>query len=290
MKKIVITGLFVLFVTFGFAQTVTVNSGGVADYATVQAALDAVVADIATPDVVNIIGGGPYDEIITITAPVTLQGFGYRPVLAVRLNAASPSTANDGLVVNTSGDVSLNNLIVIPSRTSVPTDDGIQVQPTTGTGLNLTMTDILICPNNGSDQPVTTDGLTLVDLTGATVFGDDGMTLTSAAGIPVVANFTRLISSQNRNAANNDGFVIFPSGTAIGNSINFLEGCVASFNNRIGIQWGGSGSIINVNGTKDNPVLVIGNGQGVASSGGLTIYNGTGTVNIASAMIILVPE
>lgn len=283
MKKLAIVILFLFVSSAIFAQTVTVNSGGGADYSTVQAALDAVAADSATPDIVNIVGGGPYDEVITITSPVTLKGDGYRPVLTVKSNSASPSSPPDGLVVDTSGEVTLENLIVLPSLADPPAgsnSDGICIAPQTGSGLTLTMTDILICPNNGSNQPVSTDGLAEVDLTSATPFGDDGLNLTSATGVPVVANLTRVICTNNRNAANNDGFVIYPASDVVDqNAINILEGCVISYNNRIGIQWGGGGAVININGTHTNPVLIIGNETTSAAQGGCMLFNGTATVN-----------
>ena len=118
-----IASLIILFMFMSsalFAQTVTVNSAGGADHTTVPAALDAVAANAATPDIVNIVGGGPYDEVITITSPVTLKGDGYRPVLTVKSNSASPSTPPDGLAVDTSGEVTLENLIILPSLTDAP--------------------------------------------------------------------------------------------------------------------------------------------------------------------------
>jgi hypothetical protein len=279
--------IFFFFVSLAtFAQTVTVNSEGGAMYTSVQSALDAVSGDPTTPDVVNITGGGPYNEIITIASPVTLKGDSYRPILAVRSNSASLTTPPDGLVINASGEVTLENLVIIPSLTDPPGDnnsDGICIASQTPPGLTLTMTDILICPNNGSNEPVSTDGLTEVDLTGATPFGDDGMNLTSAPGVWVVANFTRVISTNNRNPGNpdNDGFYIYPThDMAAQNSINFLEGCVASFNGGIGIGWqGDGGATININGTHENPVLIIGNKTANSAHGGCTLFNGTATVN-----------
>lgn len=279
MKKASLIVIFLSVCSAISAQTVTVNSEGGAMYTTVQAALDAVAGDTATPDVVNIVGGGPYDEIITISAPVTLRGSAYRPVLAVRTNAASLTTPPDGLVINSSDEVTLENLIIIPSLTDPPAgnnSDGICIVSQSPPGLTLTLTDILICPNNGSNEPVSTDGLAEVDLTGATPFGDDGLNLTSAPGVWVVANFTRVISTNNRNSGNpnNDGFYIYPThDMAAQNSINFLEGCVASYNDGIGIGWqGDGGATININGTHDNPVLIIGNKTASSTEGGCTLF------------------
>jgi hypothetical protein len=286
MKKAAIVIFFLFVSSTLFAQTVTVNSEGGATYTTVQAALNAVAGDPTTPDIVNIIAGGPYDEIITIASPVTLRGSDYRPVLTVRTNSASLTTPPDGLVINSSGEVTLENLIIIPSLTDPPSannSDAICIVSQSGPGLTLTLTDILICPNNGSNEPVSTDGLTEVDLTGATPFGDDGLNLTSAPGVWVVANFTRVISTNNRNSSNpnNDGFFIYPThDMAAQNSINFLEGCVASYNDGIGIGWqGDGGATININGTHENPVLIIGNKTASSAEGGCTLFNGTATVN-----------
>ena len=57
------------------AQSVTVNSAGGADHLTISAAIAAVQADAAGPDVITIQNAGPFNEagqlLIRVTPPTT---------------------------------------------------------------------------------------------------------------------------------------------------------------------------------------------------------------------------
>jgi hypothetical protein len=271
--------LIVLGITAGAsAAIITVNSAGGANQTTVSAAITAAVAN----DTIRIIGVGPYDEVITVNKPLTIEGFGVRPNLCVQDNAASPSGANDGFVVTGfTGDCVLKNLNIIPSRTTPPADDGILINPGTGPQtLNLTMDGLVVCPNDGTDNPVTLDGSAEVDLTGKTPFGDDGMSITSVDSTSIViANINDCIFSNNRNGGSNDGMVIFPTAGG-GSVITIGPGCVISHNNRIGIQYAGAGANILIRGTADNRVKIFGNGKtAVVGQGAITMFNGTGDID-----------
>ena len=165
MKTIYLIGLILVFALGAYAQTVDVPG----TYATIQEAINSFSGDV-TPDdnVVRITTVGPYAEVITLTYPVTIRGDvggGERPIILAQDNAG------DGIVVNNGSPYNrLENLIILPDRTSTPIDDGVWV---TGSGTVCHFDNVLICPNNGSDQPVSTDGLSLPDLTGATFFGDE---------------------------------------------------------------------------------------------------------------------
>jgi hypothetical protein len=230
------------------AAIITVNSAGGAAQTTISGAL----AAAAPNDTINIIGGGPYDEIIRISKPVTLQGFGYRPILCVQLNAAA-TTANTGLEINADGIVNLNNLTILPSLTAPPTAGGVIVNASGVSTCVANLNNLLLCPNNGANLPVTTDGLSLVDLTGATPITQPVV----AARVGGIANLTDVIISNNRTAGatgRTDGFLNY--GSAGFSTVG--EGCVISYNDGFGCQLN---SPCKIQGSASKPVRIIGNCQ-----------------------------
>jgi len=259
MKRLLF--LFVLFIipVIIVAQIVTVAKIGSPTYSTVQAAIDSFDPDpdAGVPNVIQITDSSVYDEMITVDVPVTIEGTGAsRPVLAVKIN--SGGDANDGLLITiptgTFNGVTLRNLIIIPSTTTPPTDDAVR---SAGQNLNILLDNVLITPNNGSDAPVTIDGLTEVSLVGCTVFGDDGAFLgggAAPAGDGTLVTMVNTVISHNNNAAGNDGLVASGGITGTGGFI-IQDGCVFSFNGRLGIQ---SGSSLQIN-APTKRVIVLGN-------------------------------
>lgn len=229
--------------TVAGAQTVTVAKTGTPNFATIQAAIDSFATDVdPAPNVIQITDNALYDEAILITRGLTLEGTGAsRPVLAVRTGTASPLTdLNDGLGIffTTSGEtVTLRNLIVIPSSTTPPADDVIRTNSAASiTGISVVLDNILVAPNNGSNQPVS-DGNTQVDLTtvtGLVPIGDDGIFLTAAAGAGLTATLTNVVVTHNQTGTGADGLVL--SGTTNVASVTIGDGCVFSYNGRLGIQ------------------------------------------------------
>ncbi len=221
------------------AQTVTVAKSGSPNFATVQAAIDSFDPDpnAGQPNIIQITDSALYDEIITVDVPVTIDGTAAtRPVLAVQTNPASAG-ANDGLTVSiaaasTSNSVFLKNLIVIPSTTTPPADDGII---SLGQNLYLELNNVVVTANNGSNVPLAVDGMSQADTTGAIFFGDDGVFLGSGTvagtGFEGVLKDT-VITHLQAAGAGHDGLVC--SGT--GKSYTILDGCVISFCSRLGIQ------------------------------------------------------
>ncbi|MCX7919250.1 MAG: hypothetical protein N3A72_06520 [bacterium] len=249
----------------------TVNSAGGADFTTISAAITASVAG----DTIRIIGVGPYDEVITVDKPLTIEGYGVRPNVCVQQNAASPSAGDDGLVITGfSGTVVLRNLNVIPSLTTPPADDGILINPgATVQTLNVIMEGLVVTPNDGTNNPVTLDGLTEIDLTGKTPFGDDGMFITSGAAASYVAvSMVSTIFSNHRNAGLNDGIVC-------GRILTIGPGCVISYNNRMGVQFSAASANITIAGTPESRVKIIGNKS--ATYGGCYLFNGQGSIDQA---------
>lgn len=261
--------MMLLIIASGNAAIITVNSAGGADQTTVSAAITAAVAN----DTIRIVGVGPYNEVITVNKPLTIEGYGVRPNICVQLNAASPSAGDDGLVITGfTGTCILRNLNVIPSLVTPPTDDGIIVNPgTLAQTVSVIMEGVVVCPNDGTDNPVTLDGLTDVDLTGKTPFGDDGMFITDSLGTnEVTVSMVSCIISNNRNGASNDGIVC-------GRILNIGPGCVISYNNRMGIQFSAASANITIAGSADSRVQVIGNKS--ATYGGCYMFNGQGSID-----------
>ncbi|NUP90610.1 MAG: hypothetical protein HUU25_12460, partial [Candidatus Sumerlaeia bacterium] len=292
MHRITTALLTAAIAPMAFAQTRTVSSTGPADHTTVQAAIDFFDPDPdgGTPNVINILDSSVYDEVITVDVPVTISGnAAARPTLAVRTNAAAPG-ANDGLLISipagTTNVVVLRSLIVIPSLTTPPADDGIV---TVGQNIDLTMENILVTANNGSNAPVTIDGLTQVSLAGATPFGDDGIFLggtAAPAGTGFVATLRDVVSSHHSevtgaDAGFNDGIVLSAAGLAY----TILDGCVFSYNNRLGIQGHGTFTLsaptrrVQVLGNRGFAGIWFAGGAGARVIDGVDVSGTTGTTN-----------
>lgn len=221
--------------TAGYAQTVTVAKSGTPNFATIQAAIDSFDPDpdAGTPNVIQITDNAVYKEVITIDVPVTIEGTNPndRPIVVVGVNAATPG-ANDGILITmatgTFNDVTLRNLICIPDPAAPVTDDLIV---SVGQNLNILFDNIVVTANNGSDAPVTLDGMVEADLTGATQIGDDGIFVggtTTPAGDGTVVTFRQTVISQ----VGGDGIVLSGSGTRY----IIEDGSVFNYNGRLGIQ------------------------------------------------------
>ncbi len=281
MKKVAfaltVCSLLLLPLATAQAQTVTVAKTVAADYTTIQAAIDSFDPD---PDInvanrVEILDATVYEEIFTIDVPVEIEGTdASRPILAVQEN---PATIGDGIFIQmdngeTFNDVTLRNLIIIPSLTNPPGDDGIY---SVGQNLNIFLENVVITANDGTNQPVTEDGLAPVDLyaiPGAVTFGDDGGFLGSGTGIAgdgTVVRFRHTVVSHNQAIAggtgstNGDGLVC--STTNEGKYI-MENGTVFSYNGRLGIQ---ANSEFIISASDDDRVQVIGNGINTGAFAGI---------------------
>jgi len=253
-----------------FAQTRTVSKTS-GDFNTLAAAVAFFTSsdpDTNAPNIIQITDSSVYDEAISVTIPVTIEGVAAtRPIIACQ-PAPVQADANDGLVVSlgSPGSVTLRNLILIPSKTSTPSDDVLRM---VGADSTFTLENILITANNGSDAPVTSDGLSDPSLVGATVVGDDGAHFT---GVNAVYNLTNFVAS----AVTGDGIVC---GGSAGIVFNINDGCIFSYNGRLGIQAHGAFTI----NAPTNRVLVLGNKgfAGIWFAGGHTvrIVNGANVVD-----------
>ncbi len=250
-----IIGIVADCVTSAVGQTVTVAQSGSEAFTTVQAAVASFAGDSdIAPNVITIMDSAVYNEVITLDVPVTLQGTpGMRPVLATQANAAGRG-GSSGLVVNlpapiTSGTVVLRNLTVIPSQLAIPQSAAISV---VNNNVYLLMEDVLVSGNNGSDGPISSDGLTVVaQPTGVTfrhfrddglVFGDSDGSQFEGDGVEVVLRDTLITNLRGTGGTENTctGIIMnnnTTTDTAIAKfrSLRIEDGCVLSGMNGRGL-------------------------------------------------------
>ncbi|MFB3896791.1 MAG: hypothetical protein ACE14V_10875 [bacterium] len=286
MKKIfciIILGILGLAV---FGSSTVLNVPGT--YSTISAACVAAVSG----DTI-LVASGTYnaDAILIDSKSLAIIGQGTRPIVTLVKNwdaSASAGVGSAAVGIRSSGtpnpmDVYLENLTFIPSTTDMSATRarwGIEVNSgataATDFTINVNLTDILVCPNDGSNNPVTTDGLAKVnfDPLVAVPFRDDGIWVYGNTNI----NLTRVIVSNNRPTGSAgaytsaDGLAFYPDFSNFTCQIN--EGCVFSFNDRIGFQLVTDGCIYDINGTKANPVKFIGNGWYNFGNGDISIFCG----------------
>jgi len=266
-----------------YAVDVVVNSTlpevAGSSYQTLNGALNYVKTQ-AEPRTVRITGGGPYNESPAINYSVSILGDGVKPVLTVPGVSGAPSSLNGfGVAFYTNSEFAgpqtfrLENITIIPAVGSVVTR-GIRSNNNNNTdGLNqelmtVELVDVLIAPNNGSNQPVSTTGLAPASLAGATTFTDDGMFY---AGYVDVACTGTVVTHMQGSAISPDGIVFFPDVT--GHNLHLGPGCVFSYNKRMGVQLAQDGIDFDMVGTEANPVVIKGN-----------FSNNTGTRNPAIAI------
>lgn len=307
MKKVLLAAVLVVAGSVAQAQTVTVAATG-ADFTTINDAINDVIGNPAVPNVVRIIGPAvdidadpltnplnAYDESIPqVAESITIEGFGYRPIIAIQLG-----TLSDGLSFAIDGDLTLRNFVLIPSESGPPADDAMYISTASASGtLNLLMEDIYVTPNAGNQIPVTYDigtdtydPYTKVDLTAlpgpVTKFGDDGiyvMSATAFGGLGGIINgtFDDVIVTHLDTLSASDAFII--GGTDALPQLctyNFLGGTAATFNRRFGFQLIREANF-NINGTTTDPILSIGNNFGGVSFAGFHDINGL-VVDMAGA-------
>ncbi|RJP26455.1 MAG: hypothetical protein C4527_14930 [Candidatus Omnitrophota bacterium] len=258
-----------------FAQSVTVHSGGGADYTSITAALNAVAANAEEPNIITIIGGGPYEESLVIGVPITIRGASItdRPILAIRANESLSGRESDGIVNSAPVDLTFENLIVIPSLNNPPRDDAFDIRPISDSdNFSVTVRNVLITANNGVNQPLSVDGRELMDFAGSTPFGDDGFQiLAQFSGIPngtinaliedVVVTHIDQDGDVNSLGTGNDSFIIGGENVMV-----TFRNVYVSYGDRFGFQLL-SGLTANLAGTPFAPIVVDGGFGGIGSTG-----------------------
>lgn len=267
--------------TSGFAQSVSVNSAGGANFTTIRDALWHVQNDPSGPDVVTIQNVGPYIETVQLNingdanaSPLTLQASSpaIRPIVTY-------SGTGRLFQIQKVGAVLIRDLIILPGSSASNTAQVFTVDDistSTATGYDVTLRNILVTANNGSNQPLgSLDGLTspTYDFSIHRSFTRD--VLNAASNLVTQVNklylydviVTGLVSDGNLN-----GFRGFPDGAA-GSEWVIGEGCVVSYcstsgsgNPRGAWQPGGNDgapftAIAKVVGTQAKPVKFVNNGN-----------------------------
>ena len=284
-SKAIIVGLAALAAgNLGWAQSVTVNSDGGADYTTIGAALDAVGSDAAEPNVITITGGGPYEEGILIDIPITIRGESADDRPIVLLKQVGGSVRGEHGVVNTAAvDITLENLIFIPSTAEPLTKRAICFEPLADSDdFDITIRNVLVSANDGSNQPLSVDGMELMfpSAENSVPFQDDGIWVLASFYRPngtidvlledVIVTHCDSGKDPDMITANSDGFVIG------GINMTFtMRNVVSSYNDRYGIQIISADvdpdpvtytPIANLEGTPEQPIIFKGNGsQGIQS-------------------------
>jgi hypothetical protein len=281
-----------LLVTAG-ATAKTVSVPG--DFATVSAAVADVLGEATTPDIINITTAGPFTEAAGLAlvansaedTDLTIRGVGVKPVILLGPTAGQPSATLDGRGVaisiadyNGAGDetdfaVSLNNLTLLPVAGTPPGRAIYSNDNATGLSPNARMTinisNVLITANDGSNGPIS-DGFTAVTPVSGNAFTDDGLFF---AGLMTEVNLDHVVSTHGAFGGSPDGLVWVPDDNPT--PLNIGPGCVFSFNDRIGIQIASDGSVVNVEGTPDEPVIIMGNGSpfggGNQGNAGLSVFS-----------------
>jgi len=275
-------------VTFSWSATINVPG----TYSTISAA----AANAVSGDTILVASGTYPNEAIEIyNKSLTIRGTGVtRPIVTL---TALPTGLLDGVSGNGIGihcstvgmtmNVSLENLILIPSKDDVSAtrvNNAITVNSNAAAAtdfvMNINMADVVVCPNNGSDQPVSTDGLSFVTLAPPAV-------PFRRAGIELIGNcngtFTRVVSTNNRAAdfagpgTRGDGLRLLPDFDGFTYTIN--EGCVFSYNDRLGIVFNSDGGNYTINGSDTSRVLVISNGYVNTGNGDIASFAGKGLTN-----------
>lgn len=289
MKKLftrLAAGLAVCLLPLGAsAQSVTVHSDGVSgDFQYLVDAIAHVQDDPSGPDIITLIDVGPHittgslilggDDSAggdaAVPSPMTLQGddsLGERPTILLSSGGADGSA---GLFVNTPGTSTLRNLTLMLRVGS--SRGGSLVRYNAGASrlnpLDITIDNVLISSNNGSDEPYTQDGFTLdtpipTDL--ATMQGPiaRGIWL-SASNADVVHN----VSITNTVVSAIPGYtgIRVDMNGASGSDIHIGEGFIASYMQGINVTAGGldlrghqRDGILRVQGTDTNPIRVFNN-------------------------------
>ncbi len=247
------------------AVTYTVDNTGAGDYTTIQDAINE--ADATEVIVVNT--GTPYASATAlIEKDLILRGDDPLdpPVLSV-VGTGSGNGSNDGIFVNGDFDVTIQDLILIPHEAG--TDDAIMVNAGGSTQLNLTLQNIHITGNDGSNAPTVpygADPFVSVDTSAAgTDYFEDCVYImgTSAFGNGVDGTINCTITDVKvfgNSGGGADAFVIIP-GT--GATVD-VSGLVATHCGRYAVQQatiGASGvgsdtCTFNYTGTRSNPSII----------------------------------
>lgn len=266
----------------GFAQSVTVNSNGGADFTSISLALAAVQADPSGPDVITIQNAGPFIEPSSLLVTGDVTGVPASPSNDITIQAASPairpilmSNASTRVIfVNKIGNATIRDLIIMPwshanNSAKVFDVDDVATATTAAGGYNVTLRNMLVTSNDGTSQPLgSLDGMTSPTFN-PNMKSFTGDVLNAASNVNTQINklycYDIIITGLLGNNVN--GFRGFPDG-ATGTEWVVGEGCVMSYCQATGTGtrgcWqpggdAGSVDIVKLLGTQAKPVKFVNN-------------------------------
>lgn len=281
----------------GFAQSVTVNSNGGADFTSISLALAAVQANPAGPDVITIQNAGPFVESSSLLVTGDVTGVPAAPSNDITIQAASPSirpvlmssAGTRVFFVNKIGNATIRDLIIMPWSTAnnsakVFDVDDVATATTTAGGYNVTLRNMLVTSNDGTSQPVgSLDGMTSPTFnSNMKSFTGDVLNAASNATTQINKLYSYDVIITGLLGSNLNGFRGFPDG-ATGTEWVVGDGCVMSYCIATGTGtrgcWqpgGDSGSvdIVKLLGTQAKPVKFV-NNQNINA----ILVTGTGQAN-----------
>jgi len=246
------------------SATVVVDATGVT-----PGSVQTITQALATTDLdILVKNTGVYNESLLVTRNVTIRGEdpNNRPIITLKGNLLQPRYGSgDGVYVGgvagstENQTIALKNLIFLPATTDGLTGYTISASANANAVLSLTLENILIAPNNGSDAPLATSVWDNPDLAApgvvrppwaAIYMVDETITTDPGFNGDIQAVFKDVVVI---GATTRDGIVVYAGEN--GNGSVELSGVGTSYNGRYGAQFG-SRVPFTITGTKEKPGFV----------------------------------
>lgn len=286
-----ILSFLVMLIVSGYAVSVTVSTtGGTGDFNSIQYAIVSCLTNPDTPDVITILDNGPYFEALDIGTSgfdLTIQGNGVsRPVIVASLTSATTGPfGNRTNAIDLWVDVCttvIKDIVLIPPVTN-PAAKGIAIYPfSTLSGYTVALINVVVAGNDGTDQPVSMDGLNVV--AAATTFTSQAIDLGSSSA-PGHLSMEKVILSRATRGANASLRVLMDGTVSDRGSVYIGPGCVFSYNPADdGVYFGTSNYCDGtLSGTSTEPIIISNNGRY-----GIYDYNNVGNaaVNMLNWVIV----
>lgn len=218
---------------------------------------------------VQIIDSAIYSEALSINAlGLVLEGTGAsRPTIITTVAQAAVNAGGSAIRIDSDRAVTLRNLIILPDAAAPPIA-ALTVDEFTATGgYTLTVEDVLIAGNDGSNLPCSVTGRTAPPA-GTVTYTSHVLDMNSpgAAGAPLVT-LRRLVMT-GATTTDRDLIRIFTDN----GTVRFEEGCVLSFSGGDAVSTSvADNTIVRWLGTLAEPIIIHGNAMSaITNAGALT--------------------